>query len=149
MHHLQNEKWLSFRTVPNHCWHHRLSQVYDWIVLLCCYSTGSLYCTKYCVFTTIWKKKDHLESFYGFKSKRLFRINLVHGNTDNITCTILTWPGMTSSHTPHGSVNDITQDHSLNSFLVFTFDTKNVPLETSMESFKGEPMLWKFALYLN
>ena len=48
--------------------------------------------------------------FYGFKSERLFRMNLMHGNTDNIShVPILTWPGMTSSLTSHGSVNGITQ----------------------------------------
>ena len=51
--------------------------------------------------------------FYGFKSKRLFRMNLMHGNTDNIShVPILTWPGMTSSLTSHGSVNDITRNFS-------------------------------------
>ena len=63
--------------------------------------------------------------FYGFKSKRLFRMNMMHGNTDNRShVPILTWPGMTSSLTSHGSVNDITQIFSLNSFLMLSFDTK-------------------------
>ena len=63
--------------------------------------------------------------FYAFKSKRLFVMNLMHGNTDNISrVPILTWPGMTSSLTSHGSVNNITQHFSLNSFLVSSFDTK-------------------------
>ena len=63
--------------------------------------------------------------FYGFKSKRLFRINLMHGNTDNIShVPILTWPCMTSSLTSHGSVNDITRHFSWNSFLMLSFDTK-------------------------
>ena len=63
--------------------------------------------------------------FYGFKSKRLFRMNLMHGNTDNIShVPILTWPGMTSSLTSHGSVNDITRHFSWNSFLMLSFDTK-------------------------
>ena len=63
--------------------------------------------------------------FYGFKSKHLFRMNLMHGTTDNISqIPILTWPGMTSSLTSHGSVNGTTQNFSLNSFLVLSFDTK-------------------------
>ena len=65
--------------------------------------------------------------FYGFNSKRLFRMNLMHWNTDNIShvgLPILTWPGVTPSLTSHGSVNDITQHFSLNSFLVLSFDTK-------------------------
>ena len=63
--------------------------------------------------------------FHGFKSKRLFRMNLMHWNTDNIShVLILTWPGMTPSLTSHGSVNDIIQHLSLNSFLVLSFDTK-------------------------
>ena len=87
---------------------------------------GSLYCTKYCVFTTIWQKTPIiLGPFYGIKSKRLFRMNLMHGNTDNIShVPILTWPCVTSSPTAHGSVNDITKDFSLNFFLVLSFDTK-------------------------
>ena len=106
---------------------------------------------KYCVFTTIWQKNTIIWGpFYCFKSKRLFRMNLMHGNTDNIShVPILTWPGVTSSLTSHGSVYDITQHFSLNSFLVLSFDTKIVPLETSMESFVGKPMLWKFVLYFN
>ena len=64
-------------------------------------------------------------AFYGFKNKRLFRMNLLHGNTDNIShVPILTWPSMTSSITSHGSVNDITWHFSWNSFLMLSFDTK-------------------------
>ena len=63
--------------------------------------------------------------FYGFKSKRLFRMNLMHGNSDNIShVPILTHPGMTSSLTSYGSVNDITQHFSLILFLVLSFHTK-------------------------
>ena len=77
------------------------------------------------VFSQSFGKNDHLGSFYGFKSKRLFKMNLMHGNTDNIShVPIFTWPGVTSSLTSHGSVNDITQCFSLNSFLVLSFDTK-------------------------
>ena len=97
----------------------------DWITFLCGYWTGSLYCTKYCVFTTIRTKTIIWGLFYGFKSKRLFRMNLMHGNTDNIShVPILTWPGMTSSLSSRGSVNDITQHFPLNSFLVLSFDAK-------------------------
>ena len=97
----------------------------DWIAFLCRYLTGSLYYTKYCVFTTIWQKTIIWGLFYGFKSKRLFRINLMHGNTDNIShVPILTWPGMTSSLSSLGSGNDITEHSSLNSLLVLSFDTK-------------------------
>ena len=46
--------------------------------------------------------------------------NLMHGNTDNIShVPNLTWPGVTSSLTSNGSVNDITQQFSLNSFLCY------------------------------
>ena len=97
----------------------------DWIDFLCGYWTGSLYCTKYYVFTTIFQITIIWDLFYGFKSKRLFRMNLMHGNTDNIShVPILTWPGMTSPLSSHRSVNDITQHFSLNSFLVLSFDTK-------------------------
>ena len=65
---------------------------------------------------------------YGLKSKRLFRMNLMHGNTGNISFVshvpILTWPDMTSSLTSRESVNDMTQHLSLNSFLLLSFDTK-------------------------
>ena len=102
----------------------------DWIAFLYGYSTGSLYCTKYCVFTTIWQKTIIWCPFYGFKSKRLFGINLLHGNSDDIShVPILTYPGMTSSLTSHGSVNDITQHFSFNLFLVLSFDTKMSPLK--------------------
>ena len=125
-----------------------LPQVTELCFLRGCW-TGLLYCTKYYVFTTIWPKTIIWGPFYGFKSKRLFRMNLMHGNTDNISYVpILTWPGMTSSLTSHGLVNYITQYFSLNSFLVLPFD-KNVPLETSMESFKGELMFGKFAFSFN
>ena len=67
---------------------------------LCGYWTGSRYCTKYCVLTIIWQKTIIWGPFYGFKSKRLYRMNLTRGNTDNIShVAILTWPGMTSSLT--------------------------------------------------
>ena len=62
---------------------------------------------------------------YGFKSKRLVIINMMHRNTDNIShVPILTWMGMTSSLTSYGSVNGITPHFTLNSFLVLSFDTK-------------------------
>ena len=52
-------------------------------------------------------------------------MNLMHRNTANIShLLILTWLGMTPSLTSHGSVNDIFQHFSLNSFLVLSFDTK-------------------------
>ena len=71
------------------------------------------------------KKRSFGVLFMVFKSKHLFRMNLMHGNTDNIShVPILTWPGVTSSLTSHGSVSEITQHFSLNSFLVLSFDTK-------------------------
>ena len=79
------------------------------------------------VFSQSYGKKTPIiwGPFYGFTSKRLFRINLMHGNTDNIShVPILTWPGVMSSLRAHGSVNDITKQFSLNLFLVLSFDTK-------------------------
>ena len=71
------------------------------------------------------KKRTFGALLYGSKNKHLFRMNLMHGNTDNIShVPILTWPGMKSSITSHGSVNDITEHLSLNYFLVLSFDTK-------------------------
>ena len=82
-------------------------------------------CVLWTAFINIWQNNYHLGSFYGFKSKRLFRINLMHGNTDNIShVPILTWSGMTSSLTSHGSVNDITRYFSWSSLLMLSFDTK-------------------------
>ena len=71
------------------------------------------------------EKRSFRVPFMVFKSKRL-RMNLIHGNTDSLSHVfILTWPGVTSSLTSHGSVNDITQHFpGLNSFLVLSFDTK-------------------------
>ena len=88
--------------------------------------------------------------YYDFKYKRLFRMSLMHGNTDNIShVPILTWPGMTSSLTSHWSVNDFTQYFFRKYVSCVIIWYKNIPLETSMESFKGKPMLWKFSLYSN
>ena len=71
------------------------------------------------------KKRSFGGPFYHFKPKRLFGMNLMHGNTDNISYVLsLTWPGMTSSPMSHVSPNDITQRFSLNSFLLLSFDTK-------------------------
>ena len=65
------------------------------------------------------------DPLYGFKNKHLIRMNLMHGNMENIShALIFTWPDMTSSLTSHGSVKDITQHFSLSSFLVLSFDTK-------------------------
>ena len=78
-------------------------------------------------FTTIWQKRS-FGPLYGFK--RLLRMNMMHRNTDNIShVPILTLPGVTSSLMSHGSVNDITQHFSWNSFLVLSFDTKMSHLE--------------------
>ena len=61
---------------------------------------------------------------------------------------ILTWPGMTSSLTSHGSLMT-----SLNILLKLVSRTiiwyEKGPLETSIENFKGEQILWKFAIYFN
>ena len=109
-----------------------------------CTAPRSVFSQPYGKRTIIWGP------FYGFKSKRLFRMNRLHGNTDNIShVPILTWPGMTSSLTSHGSVNDNTWHFSLKFVSYVILSYKNVPLETSMESFEGEPILCKFALYLN
>ena len=71
------------------------------------------------------KKRPFGVLFMVFKSKRLIRMKLMHGNTDSIShVPILTWPGVMSSLTSQGSVNDITQHFSLNWFLVLSFDTK-------------------------
>ena len=89
------------------------------------------------------KKRSFGGPFYGFKSKRLFRMNLMHWNTDNIPHVLIfiayvTWVG---------------KWHHSTFFLKFVSCViiwyKNVPVGTSMESSKGEPMLWKFALYFN
>ena len=92
---------------------------------LCGFSTGSLHRTKRCVYSTIWKKNISWGHFHCFKRQRLFRMNPMHGNTDNIShVPILIWTGMTSSLMSHGPLNDITQLFSLNSFHVLSFDTK-------------------------
>ena len=71
------------------------------------------------------KKRSFWGPFYGLKSKCIFRMNLMHRNTGNIShVPILTWSGMTSSRTSYGSENDMTQHFPLNSFLVLLFDTK-------------------------
>ena len=141
MHHLQNEEWLSWLTVLS-CWHHKILVVTsDWIAFLCGFCTGSLYCAKYCVFTAIWQKRS-------FGTVPV--VSRVKAYLEWIWCTgilieyhmyipILTWPGMQSSVTSHGSVNDITQHVSLNSFLVLSFDTKMSHLKRR----------WKFHPYLN
>ena len=85
------------------------------------------------------KKRSFGGPFYNFKPKRLFGMNLMHGNTDNISYVpILTWPGMTSSPTSHVSLNDITQHFSLNSFLLISFDTKMCHLKRRREILRAE-----------
>ena len=80
------------------------------------------------------KKTIILGTFYGFKGKCLFRINVMRGNSYNIShVAILTWPGMTLSLASHGSVNAITQHFSLNSFLVLSFDAKMSRLKRRWE----------------
>ena len=92
------------------------------ILLGCCTALSACEC---CVKSTIWQETITWGSFCGFKSKCLFRMNLMHGNTENIPhVPTLTWPGMMSSLTSHGLVDDITQHFCLNSFLVLSFDTK-------------------------
>ena len=89
------------------------------IVLGRCTAPSTAFSQSYRKKTIIWCP------FYGFKNKYLFRMNLMHWNTDNIShVPILTWPGMRSLLTSHGSVIDITQHFSLNPFLVVSFDTK-------------------------
>ena len=139
MHHLQNEEWLSMLTIPSHCWHHQgLVATSDRIAFLCRYWTGSLYCTKYCVFTTIWQKRS-----FGV----LLIDSRVNAYSEWMWCTgtlityhmylFLTWPGMTSSLTSHGSNYDITQHFSLISIFVLSFDTKMSHLNAN-EKFYGK-----------
>ena len=83
------------------------------IVLGHCTAPSTVFSQPYGKNTIIWCP------FYGFKGERLCRMNLMHGNTDKIShVPILTSPGMTSSPTSHGSVNDFIQHFSVNSFLV-------------------------------
>ena len=94
----------------------------------------------------LWQKRSFSGPFHGFKSKRLFRMNLMHRNTDNIShVPILTWQGTTSSLTSHGSINDITQHFSLNLFLMSSFDTKMSHLKSRrkvLRAIKGINSLW-------
>ena len=83
--------------------------------------TGSLYCTKLCVFITIWQNNGHLGPFFMVSRVNAYSewIWCTGTHTDNIShVLILTWPGMTASLTSHGSVNDITRHFSWNSFLM-------------------------------
>ena len=123
----------------------------NWLnCILCRYCTGSLHRTKCYVYSTMWKNPIICGPFYGFKRKRLFKMHLMHGNPDNISrVPILTWPGMTSSLTPNGSLNDTTDDVFLTFVSCAIIWYKNVPLQMSMENFKGEPIQMKFDLYFN
>ena len=103
-----------------------------------CTAPSTVFSQPYGKKTIIWGP------FYGFKSKCLFIINLMHRNTDNISrVPILIWPGVTSSLTSHGSVNVITQYFSLNSFLVLSFDTKIAHLK------RRRKVLWANQSYGN
>ena len=126
MHHVLNEEWLSLLTVPSHCWHHYgLVAASDWIAFFVWVLNWVAVLHQVLCFYNHMKKTIILGPFYCFKSKRLLRMNLMRGNTENIShVAILTWPGMTSSLTSHRSVNDITQRFSFNSFLVLSLDTK-------------------------
>ena len=87
--------------------------------------------------------------FYSFKSKRPFRFNLMHGNT----VTYHMYLYVITRHDIIAYVTWVGKLHQLPFFLKFVSCViiwyKNVPLETWMKSFKGEPMFWKFALYFN
>ena len=74
------------------------------------------------VFTQPYVNKTIIWSpFSGFKQKRPLEMNLMHGNTENIShAHILAWLGMTSSLAPH----DITQRFCVNLCLILAFDTK-------------------------
>ena len=97
-HHLQNEECLPLLTVPNRCWHqYGLVDTSDWIAVLCgvLYRVAALHQVpcfhNHMTKTIIWGP------LYGFKSKRLIRMNLLHWNTDDIShLLLLTWPGITS-----------------------------------------------------
>ena len=83
-----------------------------------------------CLFNHMTKNLIIWGPFYGSKNKHLFRMKLMLGNTENISrVSILTLPGMTSSLTSHGSVNDITRHFSLNSFLLLSVDTEHFHLK--------------------
>ena len=118
-----------------------------------------------CLLNRVGQKTIICGPFYNFKPKRVFGMNLMHENTDNISYVpILTWPGMTSSPASHVSRNDITQHFSLNSFPLLSFDTKmshfkrrreilradkcygNLPFISTSESFKKTVQLKTFLL---
>ena len=115
-----------------HCWlflvavdiiRKKLSQVTESPFYVYC--NGSLHRTKGFVYSTIWKTSIIWDPFSCFQRKQLFKMNMIHQNTDNIShAPILAWPGMTSSPMSHASQNDITQHFFLNSFLVLSLDTK-------------------------
>ena len=74
--------------------------------------------------------------FSGFKRKRRLKMNLMYGNTGNMSqVLILAWLGMTSSHTSQGS----RKCHHSTLFLKLFYFTvilyKNIPFQMSMEHF--------------
>ena len=93
---------------------------------------------------------DHLGLFFRFQHKHLFKMNLMHGNTDNMShVPILAWPVMMSSLTSHGSWNDITHYFFAKFVSCTVIWCNNITLKMSMEDFNGEPKLCKFVTHFN
>ena len=114
MHNLQNEEWLIFQLFLV-----AVDIIIDYWVAAPLQAL--------CLLNHMKERPMILGSRHGFKRKRLFRMNLMIGNIDNIShVTILIWPDMTSPLTSHGPLNDNTQNLFLKSFMVLSFDTSNV-----------------------
>ena len=114
--------------------HEGLYATSDWTAFLWGYRTGLLHCTKYRVFLTIWQKKITWWYFLWFQDKTPNQNESdARKHWWHITCTYCDMIGMASSLTSHGSVNDITQYFSLNSFHVLSIDIKTSHLRCRWE----------------
>ena len=98
-----------------------------------------------------WAPAAHQDCVYSSRRKidRIWVLFLVSSvktcskfiwNTDNIShVPIVACPGITSSLTSHGSPNDTTQHFFLKFVSCTVIWNKNIPFQTSMENFCGEP----------
>ena len=90
------------------------------------------------------------QPFSSCKRKRLFRMNLMHGNTDNISHVhILTLPVYVIAYVTWFAKCCDSIFFLLKSVSSASIWHQNIPFQTLMGNFKGEQILLKFVPYFN
>ena len=147
--HLQHKGLLPLLTAPSRCWYHKAqASTSDWtafcayIALGCCTAPRTL-------FMQPRRENWSVGLHFLVQAQSLVQDQSHAWNTDNISHgTILAGPGITSSLTSYGSLDDITQHKYLKFVPCAIIRWQDIPIEKSMVTYTGNLNICNYALEL-